>query len=82
MQLDCEKNLPTGIQRKKENYFKWVFPAWKTDYDDALSISNCSFWKSHDHNHSNENTMSNSLFLHHKTWLGIVHTYGYIYIAD
>lgn len=29
MQLDCENDLPTGIQRKKENYFKWVFPAWK-----------------------------------------------------
>lgn len=57
-----------GNSEKKENYFKWVFPVWKKDYDDALSISNCSFWKSHDHNHSNENTISNSLFLHHLAW--------------
>lgn len=29
---------------------------------------NCSFWKSHDHNPSKENAISNILFLHHGTW--------------
>ena len=28
MQLDCDNCLPTGTQKKKENYFKWAFPAW------------------------------------------------------
>lgn len=70
------------FREKKKTILSGCFLHEKKDYDDALSISNCSFWTRHAHNHSNENTISNSLFLHRKTWPGTAHSFGYIYMIN
>ena len=68
MQLDCENYLPTGIQRRKKTILSGCFLHEKRIVMLHCQFQNCSFWKSHAHNHSNGNAISHVLFLHHETW--------------
>lgn len=71
MQLDCDNCLPTGTQKKKENYFKWAFPAWiKGLWWCIVNFKTAVFKKNMTTTTSLKipSAISHVLFLHHGIW--------------
>lgn len=83
MQLDCKNYLPTGIQRKKPTILSGCFlhKKKKKDDDDTLSISELPLFKAMTTTTAMK-IPSGIHFLHCKTWPGIAHAAGYLYISD
>lgn len=80
MQLDYENYLPTGIQRKKKTILSGCFL-----YEKRIMMMHCQFLTAvFEKVMTTTTAMKIPSVIHssYTTWLGIAHTFGYIYISD